>query len=70
MFNRRTLSIIKRELREKVLSKSFIVMTLLVPAILFISLGIQMTLLNYDSNTKASLQVTCETSHLAAAIGK
>ena len=27
MFNRRTLTIIKRELREKVLSKSFIFMT-------------------------------------------
>ncbi|MDR3626380.1 MAG: ABC transporter permease [Ignavibacteriaceae bacterium] len=65
MFNRRTLSIIKRELREKVLSRSFIFMTLLVPAIMFGTLGLQMALLNYDSNTTASLQVTCETPQLA-----
>jgi ABC-2 type transport system permease protein len=68
MFNRRTLSIIKRELREKVLSRSFIFLTLLVPGIMFLSIGIQMTLLNYDSNTNANLQVTCETAQLAAAV--
>lgn len=69
MFNRRTLTIIKRELREKVLSKSFIFMTLLIPVFIFIILGLQMVLFNYDSNSTASLQVTCETSQLAAAIG-
>jgi ABC-2 type transport system permease protein len=67
MFNRRTLSIIKRELREKVLSKSFIFMTLLVPVLMFGTLGLQMALNNYDSNSTASLQVTCETSKLAIA---
>jgi ABC-2 type transport system permease protein len=68
MFNRRTLSIIKRELREKVLSKSFIFMTLLIPVFIFGILGIQMMLINYDSNSTASLQVSCETSQLAAAV--
>jgi ABC-2 type transport system permease protein len=68
MFNRRTLSIIKRELREKILSKSFIFMTLLVPAILFVSLGVQMAVLSYDSNTSASLLVTSETSRLSDAV--
>jgi ABC-2 type transport system permease protein len=69
MFNKRTLSIIKRELREKVLSRSFIFMTLLIPVIMFGSLGLQMVLINYDSNSNASLQVTCESSQLAVAVG-
>lgn len=69
MFNRRTLTIIKRELREKVLSKSFIFMTLLVPVLIFGSLGIQMALINYDSNSTVSLQVTSESAQLAVAMG-
>jgi len=68
MFNRRTLTIIKRELREKVLSRSFIFMTLLVPVFIFIILGLQMALFNYDSNSTASIHVTCESSLLAAAV--
>lgn len=68
MFNRRTLSIIKRELREKILSKSFIFLTLLVPAIMFVSLGVQIAVLNYDSNTNVTLQVTCENSQLVSAV--
>jgi ABC-2 type transport system permease protein len=69
MFNRRTLSVIKRELREKVLSRSFIFMTLLIPVFIFGILGLQMVLYNYDSNKTATIEVSCETSQLAAAIG-
>ena len=67
MFNRRTLSIIKRELREKVLSKSFVVMTLLVPVIFIGLILFQMYLLNYDSNSTASLEIITGSEQITSA---
>ena len=70
MFNRRTLSIIKRELREKVLSKSFVVMTLLVPVIFIGLILFQMYLLNYDSNSTASLEIITGSEQITSAAQK
>ncbi|MHB1687958.1 MAG: ABC transporter permease [Ignavibacteriaceae bacterium] len=67
MFNRRTLSIIKRELREKVLSKTFVTMTLLIPLLFFGLIMFQMYLMNYDSNTTASLEIISESEQITAA---
>lgn len=50
MFNYRVLAIIKRELLEKLFSKAFITMTLLVPGLIFLMLGIQALL--YSSEKK------------------
>ena len=70
MFNRRTLSIIKRELREKVLSKGFVLMTLLVP-LLFIGLILfQMYLMSYDSNATASLEIISGSEQITSAAQK
>ena len=44
MFNRRTLAVIKRELRVKLLSRTFIFMTLLIPLFMFGIIGIQILL--------------------------
>ena len=41
MFNHRVLAVVKRELREKLLSKTFIFMTILFPALMFGMIGIQ-----------------------------
>lgn len=50
MFNYRILAVIKRELIEKLFSKAFITMTLLVPGLIFLMLGIQAFL--YSSEKK------------------
>ncbi len=57
MFNKRTMAIIKRELRERLFSKSFIIMTLLIPVFLFGILGIQTFLIHYSSDSGESLTI-------------
>ena len=48
MFNRRTLAIIKRELKTKLFSKSFIIMTLLVPLSMILVFSIQFFIRDLD----------------------
>ncbi len=49
MFNNRLLSIVKRELREKLLSKAFIIMTLMIPGIIIVFGGVQALLFSTES---------------------
>jgi len=70
MFNRRTLVIIKRELGEKILSRSFITMTLIIPLIFVGLIFFQMYLLNYDSNSTASLKVISALDQITQAVQK
>ncbi len=56
MFNYRVFAVIKRELMEKLFSKAFIAMTLLVPGFMFVILGIQALLMTSESkNLKIEL---------------
>ncbi len=55
MFNRRVLAIIKRELREKLFSKTFIFMTILLPALMFGGIGIQVLLRSDEGNSNIAL---------------
>lgn len=57
MFNRRTLAVIKRELREKLLSKSFILMTLLIPVFMFGILGFQTWMMTYEGDSGSKLEI-------------
>ncbi len=70
MFNRRTLAIIKRELREKLFSKAFILMTLLVPIFLFAILGMQTFFISMGGDTKANIEIISETPQLTGALVK
>jgi ABC-2 type transport system permease protein len=63
MFNKRVLAIIKRELREKLMSKSFIFMTLLMPAIMFGFIGIQALLMSYEGG-KTTVKLVSESQEL------
>ena len=66
MFNYRVLAVIKRELREKLFSKAFIFMTLLVPGFMILILGIQAIL--YTSETKnLKIDIISETSGMTNA---
>ena len=52
MFNYRTLAIIKRELKEKLLSKTFVIMTILLPVMMFGFIFVQSYVMNYQGDTK------------------
>ena len=62
--------ILIRELREKLFTKTFIVMTLLIPGILFLSIGIQALVLNSSDNSKKEIIVISETENITKEIEK
>jgi ABC-2 type transport system permease protein len=66
MFNYRTLSIIKRELREKLFSKTFIFMTILLPVLMFGLIGFQTLLVSYEGDVNIKLEVITETEMLTS----
>src|SRR4030042_4937894 len=59
MLNYKIIAVIKKELREKLFSKSFIIMTLLIPLFMFGILGLQTFLIEY-SNDDVNLIITSE----------
>lgn len=64
MFNYRILGILKRELREKLLSKAFIIMTLALPAIMFVFIGFQTLLMSYEGDENTNIEIITESSQL------
>ena len=60
MLNRRTLAIIKRELKVRLFSRTFIIMTLLIPLFMFGILGLQTFLIHYTDADNAFLIVASE----------
>jgi ABC-2 type transport system permease protein len=60
MVNRRTFSIIKRELKVRLFSRTFILMTLLIPLFMFGILGLQTFLINYSDVENALLLVASD----------
>ena len=49
MFNYRVIALIKRELQEKLLSKAFVLMTLLLPVFMIGIVGVQTFIMSFDS---------------------
>ncbi len=68
MFNYRILGIIKRELKEKLLSKSFILTTVLFPVFMFVIVGIQALLVTDEATSK--LNIVSEDQNLTLAFQK
>lgn len=64
MFNRRMVTILKRELRERLFSKSFILMTILIPVFLFIVIGVQALLMAVSSDEKSNIEIISENNVL------
>ncbi|MFZ0455515.1 MAG: ABC transporter permease [Ignavibacteriaceae bacterium] len=64
MFNKRTLGIIKRELRARLLSRSFILTTVLIPVFLMGILAVQTFLIRYHGDEKYNLDVVTNQSEL------
>ena len=55
MFNYRIMAIIKREVREKLLSRTFIFMTILFPFLMFGGIGIQLALHQDEAVSKIAI---------------
>jgi len=68
MFNRRTIAVLKRELKNKLFSRTFILMTLLIPIFLFGILGFQTLIMTYSGNDKTNLVLITEDSNLTQKI--
>jgi ABC-2 type transport system permease protein len=64
VFNRRTLSIVKRELKVRLFSKTFIIMTLLIPLFMFGILGLQTFILQYSDVENAFLLIASESQEI------
>jgi ABC-2 type transport system permease protein len=64
MFNYRILALIKRELREKLLSKAFILMTVLLPVFMFGIIGVQTFIMSFDSE-KNVVEIIAESESIA-----
>src|SRR4030042_833912 len=65
MFNYRTFAVFKREIKEKVLSKAFIFMTILLPALMFGIIGLQTLLMSQSEDSGANIELITETNQLA-----
>ena len=66
MFNHRVLAVIKRELKEKLFSKTFIVMTLIVHGLMLTILGVQALLMTSESKN-LKIEIISETDQLTNA---
>jgi ABC-2 type transport system permease protein len=65
MFNRRTLAIIKRELRAKLLSKTFIIMTLLVPVFMFGIFAVQIFVYSVSEEENPNILIVSQTENIS-----
>ena len=65
MFNRRTLAIIKRELKAKLFSKTFIIMTLLVPVFMFGLFAIQIFVYSVSEEKNPNILIISETDDIS-----
>jgi ABC-2 type transport system permease protein len=69
MFNYRVAAVIKRELKEKLFSKAFIIMTLLIPGLIFVFGGIQALLYSTESKN-LTFDFVVEKNELVSAFQK
>lgn len=68
MFNPRMLSIIKRELREKLFSRAFILMTLLIPVFMFGILALQTFLITVANDDKSNMVIVSPSEEIGAKV--
>lgn len=66
MLNRRIITVIKRELKDKLLSKAFIISTLLIPVFMFGILALQTLFINIDGDDGTKLLIVSENSEITS----
>lgn len=67
MFNYRSIAVFKRELREKLMSKTFIFMTILLPVFMFGIIGVQTLLVTYEGDEGTKVEIVAESPELISA---
>ncbi len=65
MLNYRTLAIIKRELKERMMSKAFIISTILLPVFMFGVIGVQSLLMMYEGDSNTKVEILTESQELS-----
>ncbi len=68
MLNNRVIAIIKRELREKLMSKAFIFMTLMVPLFMFGIMGFQALMVMYQGDRGTRIELVTESEPLTESL--
>ncbi len=68
MFNKRTFIILKRELKTRLFSKSFIVMTLLIPIFLIGILAIQTFVMTFEGDKNTRLHIVSDNQDVLASL--
>ena len=66
MINRRVITVIKREFKEKLLSKAFIISTLLIPIFMFGILGLQTVFMSIEGDDGTNLLIVSESSEITS----
>lgn len=66
MINRRVITVIKREFKEKLLSKAFIISTLLIPVFMFGILGLQTVFMSIEGDDGTKLMIVSESSEISS----
>jgi len=64
MINYRVIALIRRELREKLLSKAFLLMTILLPVLMFGIFGVQTFIMSFDSE-KNIIEIVSSSNDIA-----
>lgn len=70
MFNYRMIGLLKRELNEKLLSKTFLIMTLSLPLLMFVIIGVQTLLFSYEGDENTKLELITESEQLTESFKK
>lgn len=68
MFSKELIAVIKRELKEKILSKTFVFMTLLIPVLMVGVLGLQTMLITMDDDQKTAIEIVTESEGITELI--
>ena len=64
MLNKKFVSVIKRELREKLMSKAFIISTLLLPVFMFGIIAVQSLLIAYEGDEGTTIEIVTDSEFL------
>lgn len=68
MYNFRILGLLKRELREKLLSKTFLILTFSIPLLMIVIFGVQALLFSYEGDANTKLEIITESPQLTESI--
>lgn len=64
MLNKKFISVIKRELREKLMSKAFIISTLLLPVFMFGIIAVQSLLIAYEGDEGTTIEIVTDSEFI------